>query len=144
MTVRSSHKDVIPHAVFYDSKCFFCQRCINFLIKIDKKEMFVFGALEGKAAKEILSPKIPNYQDLNTIILVVNFLQMKDRYFIRAKAVLKILWIVGGIWKVLGFFQFLPTAFLDWIYMGVANVRRKLYKTPLDPKTEERKHRFLP
>lgn len=143
MTVRSGSKEVIPHVIFYDEDCFFCQRCVNFLLKRDKKEMFLFGPLHGKAAKEILSAKLPNYKDLKTIILVENFLQMKDRVYIRAKAVLKILWIIGGVWKVLGWFHFLPTHFLDCIYVWIANHRKKLYKTPVNVKTEERKHRFL-
>lgn len=144
MTVRSRSKQIIPHAVFYDENCFFCQRCVAFLLKIDKRQMFVFGPLGGKAAKEILSPKLPNYHELNTIVLVENFLQLQDKISIRSKAVLQILWIIGGVWKALGVFKFLPKCLIDPLYISIANKRRKLYKTPKDPKTKENKFRFLP
>lgn len=135
----------MKHLVFYDGECGLCDHVVQLILKIDKKEVFCFAPLQGSTAKQYLSNFPEEYKQNNTLILIENFQSQNPTYYIFGKAALKIFWIIGGIWSVLGLFSFLPSFLYDWIYKIVAKYRHRLFKKDrcFIPNPEEHK-RFLP
>ena len=107
--------------VFFDGYCILCNGLVDFLLKADRKGMLKFASLQGDTAKKLLSP---DYLDkVDTII----FKNQKGEISIKSRAIIQILITIGGIWKVLAVFSFLPSSFLNRIYDFVAQKRYKWF-----------------
>lgn len=106
--------------IFYDDNCAFCVRIVNKLKKMDKKDQFTFTSLDGKKAKTLFAG---NYGFLRKKKSIV-FLEGK-RVWVRANAVLRLLWLLGGKWKYLGALFVIPGFLINPIYrIGALVVRR--------------------
>ena len=104
--------------IFYDGHCNLCNGFVNAIIKLDKKNIFLFAPLNGNHAKNLLKKnKIKN----TTIDSVVLFNNNNISY--KSKAVIEILISLGGIYRVLVMTKIIPRAILDWLYDIVAKNR---------------------
>ena len=97
--------------VFFDSKCPFCKRAANRLKKIDSKNQFTFSSLDGKKAKTLFAG---NYGFLRKRKMFV-FLE-GQKVWIKANAILRIFWLFGGPWKILGALFVLPGFLINPFY----------------------------
>lgn len=97
--------------VFYDSGCPFCVKCMHFIKARDKKHQFKFSSLDGKTAKTIFTG---NYRFLRKKKNVV-FLEGK-RVWVKANAILRLIWLVGGPWKFLGALFVIPGFLINPFY----------------------------
>lgn len=129
------------HLVFYDGTCGFCDQIVQILLKIDKKQRFTFAPLQGKTAKSYLK-NIPTNTD--SLVLIENYQSSDCHYYFYGKAALRILWLLGLPWSILGTFSFLPSFLYDWIYRIIARNRLKIFGSSCTIVSEENKHRFLP
>lgn len=111
------------HLVFYDGKCGFCDLVVQWLLSIDRQEIFVFAPLQGKTAKLYLK----EFMDEDSIVLIENYQSKNSRYLILGKAAFRILWLLGGAWSIIGAISFLPSFLYDWGYRLVARNRGKLF-----------------
>lgn len=135
--------------IFFDGECGLCDRSVRFLLKIDQNNSLIFAPLQGKTAKERLSILCQNAMEKNSIILLEDNPEAKNKIYLRGKAILRIFWLIGGRWKLLGFFSFLPTFLADAIYRLVARHRHSIFKNPsksLESRFSEKElqERFLP
>lgn len=113
------------HLVFFDSECPFCHRSVEHIIEIDVDKRFLFAPLNGKTAEDFLTGPQKELKKVNSLILVQNY-DSTDRYFwIRSKAILKIYWLVGHGWGLLGIFSFFPCIISDFLYRCFAAHRHQ-------------------
>lgn len=131
------------HLVFYDGKCGFCDQVVQFLFKIDREKIFLFAPLQGKTASQVLRGLPPAYRKEDTLVLVENYREMNEKFYILGKAAFRILWLLGGAWRLLGWISFFPSFLYNWGYRLIARYRHKFpLKSCQLPHVED--SRFLP
>ena len=96
------------HIIYYDGECAFCNRTVHFVQTHDKHHRFDYKPLQ----------ELPG-ADLSTVILV----EESGRQLKRGKAGLRILWLLGGWWRLPGALSFLPAFLSDTIYRLIATHR---------------------
>jgi predicted DCC family thiol-disulfide oxidoreductase YuxK len=119
-------KVFLEHVVFYDGECPFCNRSVLFLLSVDKQEIFYFSPLNGETAKDKLQGLHLKNPNLDTLVLLENY-QKNEKIFIEGKAVLRILWLLGGKYALIGWLSFLPSFLFDYVYRIVARYRYRLF-----------------
>lgn len=122
--------------IFYDGTCGMCHGVVRFLLKHDHQRIFLFAPLQGETAAKILKAPF----DPETIVLVE-----EGHFWTQGKAVFRILWLLGGIWKLPGALFFLPAFLYNWGYRWIAKRRFQWFKRPdcPVPQTDDLS-RFLP
>lgn len=131
------------HLVFYDGKCGLCDQVVQFLMDIDRDKIFLYAPLQGKTAAKLLRGLPEEYRKEDSLVLVENYREMGEKFYILGKAAFRILWLLGGYWKLLGWIFFLPSPLYNWAYRLVARYRHKFpLKSCKLPQFED--SRFLP
>ncbi len=121
--------------VFFDDTCSFCKSLVYYLQVIDKKKKLLFAPLDGKTAKELISP----LRKLNTVVFYVESGEKKHIY-LYMKAVLRILFEVGGFYTLIGWKYILPKWLIDPFYKWIVKYRDTFQLTKNYTKDES----FLP
>ncbi|MCZ7582188.1 MAG: DCC1-like thiol-disulfide oxidoreductase family protein [Deltaproteobacteria bacterium] len=133
------------HLLLYDGVCALCHASVKFILRFDKKEQFVFAALQSRLASDILKPHRIDPADLDTMILVENFRGENERAWTRSDGAFRALYLLGGIWRVPALGRYLPRFIRDRCYRIVVRTRYRVfgkYETcPLPPPDVRR--RFL-
>lgn len=133
------------HLIFYDGTCGLCDHVVQFLLKHDKKEQFLFAPLQGETAKEVLKTIPPKFRDKDSLILIENYQTNKEVLYLFGKASFRILWLLGGYWKILGALFFLPSFLYNWGYYLVAKNRKIFFSNEVcELPNPSSKSRFLP
>ena len=125
--------------IFFDGVCGLCDRFVTWVLKRDRRRIFFFSPLQGQTASRSLG--IPYSEELlKTIVLKEDSI-----LYYRSDAVFKILWQLGGIWKIVALLRYLPKGIRDWGYNMVSGHRYQWFgrsETCRLPRPEE-KDRFL-
>ncbi|MGN6567855.1 MAG: thiol-disulfide oxidoreductase DCC family protein [Flavipsychrobacter sp.] len=108
--------------VFFDGVCNFCNGTVNFIIRHDKKEQFLFAALQSDKAKELLIGFAKNDALPESVILF-----HKGIIYEKSDAVLHIIRLLGGFWSLLLAGYALPRFFRNSIYDVIARNRYKWF-----------------
>lgn len=126
--------------VLYDDQCAFCSFWVNFILKKDHRQQFLFAGLSSKTAHEILS-KYPFAKNLDTVMLLHN-----QQLSVKSNAALKIAYLLGGGLKLLYVFKIVPKTIRDYFYDLIAKNRKKLMKkSGCDIQLyQQNKFKFLP
>jgi predicted DCC family thiol-disulfide oxidoreductase YuxK len=133
------------HLLFYDGRCGLCDRAVKFLLKADKKQQFVFAPLEGETASRYLQKLPPQLRFSDSLVLIENYQTANSRIFLFGKGALRIAWLLGWPWDLIGWLSFLPGFLFDWAYHLVAMYRHRFYPDgPCPFPTKKQKERFLP
>ena len=124
--------------IFFDGYCGLCNGFIDFMMKIDKRGIFQFCALQSDFAKATLSPE--DVIDLKSLVVLLD-----GKTYRKSKGVLLAVTELGGPWKCLLILRLFPTAFSDWIYDLVAKNRYTLFgkRDTCRLPTPEEKMRFI-
>jgi|GEM_PF-6506803 len=101
--------------VYYDAECPFCIKKMAFFRKrargrIEFRPLSHFWKGKKAPSESVI------VQDGTTILY-------------QSGAILRILWRIGGVWKIVGIFSYLPNCLLypfDLIYKGIARWRHRL------------------
>lgn len=123
------------HLIFFDEACGLCQNAVNWILHHDKKKRFLFAPLSGKTA----SLQLHAHFDKSTMVLV-EFPQEKK--WLRGQGVFRILWLLGGRWKWIGWLYVAP--FTNLFYRLVASQRTRFFQKISPHAFEVFKERFLP
>ncbi|MDF2456367.1 MAG: yuxK [Cytophagaceae bacterium] len=124
--------------VFFDGVCGLCNRAIDFLMRKDKKKVLLFAPLQGSTAAKLLP-----YGEASSLSSMVYYSQGRISY--RTKAILNLLWDMGGWWTLFSIFRIVPAFIRDIFYNWMAASRYKWFgkkETCRIPTVEER-GRFL-
>lgn len=115
------------HLVFYDGRCGFCDKVVQFLLRRDRKKVFVFAPLQGTTAAKILQDLPPSLKTIDSLILVENYQTPEQKFYLLGKGAFRICWLLGGMWRLLGWVSFLPSFLYDWGYRIVARNRHRIF-----------------
>ncbi len=106
--------------VFFDGYCGLCNRIVNMLLRLDKKNVFTYSPLQGETALNVLNKE--EIESLQTIVLY-----HKGNLFIKSAAVFQLIKILGGAWKILLIGEILPTSWADSLYLFVSKNRLAIF-----------------
>lgn len=126
------------HLIFFDGKCPFCSHWVKTLMEWDKAGLFIFAPLEGDTAIKYLGKEI---KTPDAVVLIENTGKQKLKMFEGGKAVLRILWLLHGKWRLLGWLYFMPFG-ANVLYRFIAHRRDRLSES-FPVWTEEEKKRIL-
>ena len=114
--------------IFFDGLCPFCHFWVQYVLKKDQNNKFLFAQLQGKIANELL-PSV--FLSVDTIVL----LEDKKRIYTKSDAILRIINTLGGVRKILLVFKVVPTFVRNFLYDLFARnrfvIRKPLEHCPL-------------
>lgn len=106
--------------ILFDGYCNFCNSSINFLLKIDRKKVFVFATSQSEAGK-ILAEKF-NLKSIDSVLLITS-----GKLYSHSSAILEIISLLNYPWKILEITKIAPRFFRDAIYKWIAKNRYKWF-----------------
>ncbi|WP_340073680.1 thiol-disulfide oxidoreductase DCC family protein [Leptobacterium sp. I13] len=128
--------------ILFDGVCNLCNGSVRFILKRDKKEVFLFAALQSEVGEQLVKERSIDTSVIDSIILI----DPGIAYYARSTAALEIAEEFGGLWSILRVFKWLlPTSLRDWFYDIIAKNRYKWFgkKEHCMIPTPELKARFL-
>jgi len=132
----------LPHGkslILFDGYCHVCSRFVRFILKYDRKEVFLFAPL-GSRAGLFWKEKRQISESVDSVILIE-----QDTFLIKSDAVLKIAKRLGGFFKLLFVFRVISQSRRDRIYDLIARNRFRWFgrrESCMLP-TKEQSARFL-
>ena len=105
--------------IFYDDNCVLCSHSIQFLIKKDLQNQFVFAPLQGKLAKKSID--LIYIKKLDSFVILSNC-----NSYVKARA---IKFIIRHL-ETLSFYKwvlFIPNPILDLAYSFIGKIRYKVF-----------------
>lgn len=107
--------------VFFDSHCLLCNRSVQFLLKVDKKELLMFASLSSDYAAGVLA----DYR-INSNSIVYHH---DGKSSVKSKAVLSILNRLRFPYSLLTVFYVIPSFIRDGLYDLIARNRKQWFGT---------------
>jgi predicted DCC family thiol-disulfide oxidoreductase YuxK len=109
--------------ILFDGVCNFCNNAVTIVIKFDRKNTFLFAAIQSENGKKII-----DYLDIDTsktdsVILY----EPGVSYEIKSTAALNVMDGFGGIWRITKLAFIFPKVFRDFIYDYIARNRYKWF-----------------
>ena len=108
--------------LLFDGVCNLCNGVVQFVIKRDQKDKFVFAALQSNAGQALLKKQNLPTDDFESFILVEN-----DIVYNKSTAALRVAKSLGSGWQLLYAFIIVPKFIRDFVYTLVANSRYKVF-----------------
>ncbi len=113
------HKKII---VLFDGVCNLCNGAVQFIIKRDREEKFMFASLQSAFGKAQLLKTGLDPESLQSIIVIDSNLVLQ-----RSDAALKIASHLDGLWSTLAVFKIVPRFIRDGVYNFIARYRYSLF-----------------
>jgi predicted DCC family thiol-disulfide oxidoreductase YuxK len=126
--------------VLFDGVCNLCSSSVQFILKRDKKNQFLFGSLQGNYGQENLKRFNLPQDEFNSFMLVEG-----DQLYTKSTGALRMLKHLGGGWQLLYAFIIVPKFIRDAVYSFIAKNRYRWFGKREEcwlPKPEWKK-RFL-
>lgn len=114
----STNKSII----LFDGVCNLCNSTVQFVLKHDKKERFLFASLQSDAAQEILLHFKQDISTLSSLKLIKN-----GKIYDKSTAALLIVKELNDLWSVLAIFLIIPKFLRDPLYNLIAKNRYKWF-----------------
>lgn len=108
--------------VFFDGVCGLCNTTVDFLFRHDRHGRLACAPLQGETAARDLTSK--RRENLKTLVLLTE----DRRQYVRSAAVVRILWRLGGIWRLAALLLWvIPLPLRDIGYRLVAASRYQVF-----------------
>ena len=126
--------------ILFDGVCNLCNGAVQFIIRHDKKKIFMFTSLQSETGQKLLAQYNLPLDELNSFILIEN-----SKAYTRSTGALKVAKKLNGIFPMLYSFIIIPKIFRNSIYDLVARNRYKWFgkKDECMIPTPQLKARFL-
>jgi predicted DCC family thiol-disulfide oxidoreductase YuxK len=125
--------------VFFDGQCIFCNGAVYFIIREEQRAALRFAPLEGETAQEVAS-ELLNHPTGSIVLHTGGF------NHVASDAALRIARAMGGFWRLVWVFRFVPLSVREAAYYWFAGNRYrwfgKVESCPIPPK--ELRGRFMP
>ncbi len=131
--------DESKYYVFYDGDCGFCNHWVQWILKNDKRNQFLFSALQSNFGQQFLWQRGLDRKQFNTLYLW----KPNSFYLVKSEAVSEIAKILGGKFGLMANLNIFPRFFSDKIYDQIAKNRMKLTSQKCFLPSEEEKKKFL-
>jgi predicted DCC family thiol-disulfide oxidoreductase YuxK len=125
--------------IFFDDVCIMCNTFINLMLRIDRRQQFLFAPLRGETASKLLPP-LPDDPTAWSMVYVD-----ESGIHDQSDASLEVYRRLGGIWWLLSLARFVPRWFRNPVYRVIARNRYRWFgkrEACRIPSAEERA-RFL-
>jgi predicted DCC family thiol-disulfide oxidoreductase YuxK len=133
--------DLARHAVVvFDGECAFCNRWVDFLLRLDRKDVFRFTARQSKSGAAFSRDAGLPEAGVGSIVLVEG-----TGIRLRSDAVLRMLSLLGFPFKLTAIFRLIPSSLRDTVYDVIARNRTRWFgktQTCRIPSASERQ-RFI-
>ncbi len=131
------HKQLI----LFDGICNLCNSSVQYVIKHDKKDIFMFTPLQSDIGKQIIKEFSIDTTKVDSILLYSKEKGLKSK----STAALQVSKQLGFPTNLLSIFLIIPAAIRNWVYDYVAKNRYKWYgkKDECMIPTPELKAKFL-
>jgi predicted DCC family thiol-disulfide oxidoreductase YuxK len=129
-----------PYIILFDGHCNLCNGFVRWLIRRDKSAKFRFIPLqsgEGKQLIQLSKIEINSTDNPDTVILYHNGATRE-----RSEAVLEIFKILGGMWRLMMPFKYLPLSWRDKLYNFVARNRYRWFGSPYQCMVPEKENPY--
>ncbi|ELY90986.1 thiol-disulfide oxidoreductase DCC family protein [Natrialba taiwanensis] len=123
--MSASSEPAIPDEnpiVLFDGVCNLCNGFVQFLVPRDTDEQFYFASLQSDTGQKLLAEHGLPTDELESIVLIEG-----DDCYVKSDAVLRIAALLGGIYRLLSPFRFVPRLIRDRVYELVAANRYRLF-----------------
>ncbi len=127
--------------ILFDGVCNLCNNSVQYVIKHDKKELFMFAPLQGKTGEQIIEHFNIDTAKTDSILLYTP----NKGILYKSSAALKIASQLGFPQNLMPVFFIIPSFIRNWVYDYIAKNRYKWYgkKESCMIPTPELKSRFL-
>jgi predicted DCC family thiol-disulfide oxidoreductase YuxK len=102
--------------------CYLCNGFVNFLIRHDKHDLFLFATLQSVNHPDINDEIKKNISSTDSIALITD-----GKIYFRSEAVLRVFKKLGGGWIFFYALIIFPKPFCDWLYDVVARNRYRWF-----------------
>lgn len=104
--------------ILFDGVCNLCNGFVQFVIKRDVKNRFLFASLQSEEGKGLIRKEGDGREQIKTIVLIENGI-----FYKRSTAVLKICKHLAGSIKLVYVFTIIPAFIRDILYKIIARKR---------------------
>ncbi len=115
--------------LLYDATCGLCNRSVRLLLRIDRRGVLRFAALQGAPAQAWLRSRGLPTQDFDSIVLIRDWGAPDggSAYLLETDALAAALDAGGGVGHLLAWIRLIPKAWRDRAYRVVARLRYRLF-----------------
>jgi len=127
--------------ILFDGVCNLCESTVHFVVRRDRNRQFRFASLQSAAAKEILAGHQYAYDDLSSVLLIID-----DALYRKSRAALQIARRLDGAWPILYYVLFwIPKFIADPVYDFIGKRRYKWFgaKTECWLPDDDLRQRFI-
>ena len=127
--------------ILFDGVCNLCNSSIQYVLKYDKKDIFMFAPLQGSVAQQIIQQYQIDTDKTDSILLY----SPDNGVVYKSTAALKVASHLGFPRNVLSVFLIVPAFIRNWVYDYIARNRYRWYgkKDECMIPTPELKSKFL-
>lgn len=104
--------------ILFDGVCNLCSSSVQFVLKQDKKNQFLFGSLQGNYGQAVLKKHHLPTDSFNSFMLLEG-----GTLYTRSSGALRMLKHLGGGWTLLYAFIIIPKFIRDAVYNLIAKNR---------------------
>ena len=128
--------------ILFDGVCNLCNNSVQYVIKHDNSDLFMFAALQSNTGKQIIETFKIDTSKMDSILL---FNPEKNSITYKSSAALKVAFHLGFPTNLLSAFLIVPAFIRNWVYDFIAKNRYKWYgkKEACMIPTPELKSKFL-
>ncbi len=120
--------DCASPVLLYDGVCGLCNRLVQFSLRHDARRQLRFAPLQSDFAGTILRRHGRDAGDLDTVYLVEKCGDPSEQLLNRSDAVIGLLRILGGGWRLtVAISRLVPRSLRDWIYGTIARNRYRMF-----------------
>ncbi|MDQ7917273.1 DCC1-like thiol-disulfide oxidoreductase family protein [Mesonia sp. MT50] len=127
--------------ILFDGVCTLCNNAIDYIIKKDHKDQFVFASLQSDIGKKLTEERGIDTSQIDSMILIIP----GEAYYVKSSAALQIFKRLKGAVSLSRIFLPLPESFRDSIYDLIARNRYRWFgkKETCRMPTPEEKAKFI-
>ena len=104
--------------IFFDGVCNLCNCSVHFILRHDKRKVFVFTSLQSDLGKHFISASGLSGLSPESVILYEN-----GHIHSHSDAIIRIAEILGGLYKMVIVFRIIPKSIRDALYNFIASHR---------------------
>jgi predicted DCC family thiol-disulfide oxidoreductase YuxK len=126
--------------ILFDGVCNLCNRAVQFVIRHDRKKIFLFAALQSNEGQKLSQQYQLPMTNWNSFVLIED-----GKVYTCSTAALKVARNLNGLLKLAYVFMIIPKFIRDGIYKWISNNRYKWFgkREECMLPTPELKQRFL-
>lgn len=125
--------------VLYDGECGFCNFWVAWILKNDRKDQFLFSALQSEFGQKFLKDRNLEHQSFDTLYLY----SPQKFYLTKSSAALKIASILGGKFAMIRYLKIFPEFIRDRVYDIISKNRQKISAAKCYLPTAKEREKFI-